>query len=542
MKREMFECHSIEDGMDFVERKMKALKIPKQVYNQSLLVSEEILAKIKEAEDPKSIRIRTEKSFGEYSIRFIFPCERPFELIDEEDETDISGRILSHYAERIRTKYKNGTMTVTVLVEQSYTRYARLSIIAAILAIVSSYLLMQFAPQSLFDFLENRLLWLIESIFTKAICLIATPVTFFCIASNIATYSNLADRYPNIKKLVLRYLFTSVVAVLIGYCIFLVIRPLLSGVVFPEYQLKDAAILNASDIWLAISAMVPENILEPFISSATLPIFLLAAISGVAVAAIDRQSGQIKESVEIIKALFCKMLSVVFYFSPLIIFLCIFELIIYHGFISLLYQALFIGAVILCCFVTTASYAIPLFILRISPAQLLRVMWRCFWNVFLIGSSEAAIPDTIKGCTEKLNFPRRPLEVAIPLGAELNMDGNCGALMLLMMILAEIAGMKLSFQTILILGVIILAISFGAPSQPGSITVGAMIILPQIGLTTQMVTTALIVEIATSRFIAISNVIGDVVCAEIVGEKERRRAQKRRKKNIEAPDTHEDKT
>lgn len=122
------------------------------------------------------------------------------------------------------------------------------------------------------------------------------------------------------------------------------------------------------------------------------------------------------------------------------------------------------------------------------------------------------------------------------------MDGNCGALMLLMMILAEIAGMKLSFQTILILGVIILAISFGAPSQPGSITVGAMIILPQIGLTTQMVTTALIVEIATSRFIAISNVIGDVVCAEIVGEKERRRAQKRRKKNIEAPDIHEDKT
>lgn len=530
MNKEKLDCHTIGDGLSFIERKMKEWKTSKQAHNQNLLVSEEILTRIMETAAPDAIRIKTERSFGECSIRFIFHCDSPVEIIDDEDTTDISGRILSHYAERIRTKYKNGTMTVTVLVEQSYTRYARLSIIAAILAIVSSYLLMQFAPQSLFDFLENRLLWLIESIFTKAICLIATPVTFFCIASNIATYSNLADRYPNIKKLVLRYLFTSVVAVLIGYCIFLVIRPLLSGVVFPEYQLKDAAILNASDIWLAISAMVPENILEPFISSATLPIFLLAAISGVAVAAIDRQSGQIKESVEIIKALFCKMLSVVFYFSPLIIFLCIFELIIYHGFISLLYQALFIAAVILCSFITIASYSIPLSVNRINPFRLMRVMRKSFWNTFMIGSLDAAIPDTIEECAEKLHFPKRPLEVSIPLGTTLNMDGNCGTLMLLMMIMAEVAGIKLSMQTILIVGLFILAISFGAPNQPGSITVGAMILLPQIGVTTEMVTTALLIEIASNRFLALSNMVGSVVCTEIVGENERRMVQKQREK------------
>ena len=540
-KRENFDCHTVEEGLAFVERKLKELRIQKQIYNQDILVTEELLTKIFQLGGGHSVRIKTLYSFGEYSIRFIFPCGVPFELINDEDETDIGGRILSHYAERIRTKYRSGTMTVTVLVEQSYTRYARLSMIAVLLAIVSALLLTKFAPQELRNFMENRLLWLIESIFTKAICLIATPVTFFCIASNIANCSGLSDRYPNVKKLVARYMSTSVVAVIIGYLIFLLIRPLLSGIVFPEYQLKNAVMVNVSDIWLAIYGIVPESILYPFSSGATLPTFFLAAISGVAVAALDRQTGQTKERLDAIRDLFCKMLAVIFHFSPIIVFLCVFELIIYHGLIVLLYQMLCIVAGILCCFAIAVSYTIPLAISRISPIRLLRVMWRSFWNAFLIGSAEDAIPDTIKDCSEKLNLPKRPLEVAIPLGAEFNMDGNCGVQMLLVLILAEISGMELSIQTILIVGLFILAIAFGAPSQPGSITVGVMIILPQIGLSTQLVTTALLIEIATSRFLTMTNVIGDVVCAELIGERERRRMQKWWAENEKVSDFHEHK-
>lgn len=530
MNKEKLDCHTIGDGLSFIERKMKEWKTSKQAHNQNLLVSEEILTRIMETAAPDAIRIKTERSFGECSIRFIFHCDSPVEIIDDEDTTDISGRILSHYAERIRTKYKQGTMTVTLLVEQSYTRFARLSILAVLLAVITSYFVMHFAPQNQFAFLENRLLWLIESIFTKAICLIATPVTFFCITSNVATFSSLTDRYPQIHKLAFRYVFTSIAAVVIGYVVFLAIRPILSGIVFPEYQLKDAVIVNVSDIWLAIAGMVPESILEPFITSATLPIFFVAAITGVAVAAVDQQSGHMKDSVETIKSLFCKMLSVIFWFSPLIIFLCVFELIIYHGFIVLLYQALFIAAVILCSFITIASYSIPLSVNRINPFRLMRVMRKSFWNTFMIGSLDAAIPDTIEECAEKLHFPKRPLEVSIPLGTTLNMDGNCGTLMLLMMIMAEVAGIKLSMQTILIVGLFILAISFGAPNQPGSITVGAMILLPQIGVTTEMVTTALLIEIASNRFLALSNMVGSVVCTEIVGENERRMVQKQREK------------
>ena len=173
-------------------------------------------------------------------------------------------------------------------------------------------------------------------------------------------------------------------------------------------------------------------------------------------------------------------------------------------------------------------YFADLLLHRIRPQKLSGLLKQCFRETYMIGSSVDAIPNTIRRCSEKLELPQKPLEVSIPLGANMNMDGNCAVLMLLMPVIGLINGVDLTFVEAMIMGLTILMLSIGAPNQPGSLTVATMILLPQLGLSEDVITITLIVEIITCRILAASNVLGDVVSSKIIGEQERRRVQKQK--------------
>ena len=526
MKNSSTEYKAIEDGFVFVDEKLKEIGLEKHIYNQVMLVSEELILRIEE-EHPEKVQVSITNSFGEYNIRFTFPAEKPIELF--EDTEEISNRILNHYAERIRTRYRPGSVSVTLCVQQSYTRYSRFSIAALVLALIVSWLLWHFVPSENIPYLQKTYLWPIERIFTRSVLLLATPVTFFCIVFNIANYTNLVDRYPDIRRVVVRYTLTSIVTIMAGYAVFSLIKPLFHNIgVLEEFQKISGAELDFSTLWDAIASMVPSNILQPFIDSTTLQLCFVAVLLGIAVGAIDRQTGKVKAVTDTIRDLFCKMLSIIFHFSPLMLFFCVVDIILYHGFKSIGYQLCLLLSIILGCLLICILYCVSLYCNGISPNDFFKKMKKTFGEVFLIGSSIDAVPITIKDCARNLNFPKRPLEVSIQLGAHVNMDGTCVSEMILFLVLAEVSGVHLSGVEVVVLGLLILAVTLGAPNQPGSLTVASFVILPQLGLSTDYVTTVLLVEIATSRILAMSNVIGDVVCATIVGERERRRVKRQR--------------
>lgn len=529
MKVMTTECTGIAEMIAFVESALENSNLAKRDYHQALLISEEIVAKFQETEKVSKFKVSVSKSFGEYSIRLTFLSQRPFELT-EESEDDISGKILHYYGEKIRIRYRNGMNTVTILASQSFTRYLRLSAIAFAAAMILSGIMCLMTSQEIRSIILEKAIWPAEDIFIKAVCMLATPVTFFCIVSNVASYTNLVDRYPDVKKLIMRYVMTSVIAIGIGYTAFLGLRPLvLNFGTMEEFHVNGKTTLNFSTVWNALESMVPDNILSPFTSSETLPMLFLAVISGISVGIIDRQSGKCKELVDMIRSFFCKMLYIVFELGALMIFFCFTDAIMYSGWIVLPYLFYLFLAIVFVLIVLNLVYMADLVCHRIAPGKLYQTMGRCFVESFLIGSSVDAIPNTLRHCTEKLDLPKRPLEVSIPLGANMNMDGNCATLMFLMPVLGLITGVELSLVEVFVMGLTILVLSLGAPNQPGSLTVAAMVLLPQLGLTQSVMTTVIIIELITCRILAASNVLGDVVCSKIVGEQERRMVQKQKR-------------
>lgn len=519
-------CNDIPEMIAFVESALENSKLTKRDYHQALLISEEVVAKFQEAQGVKEFKVTVSRNFGEYSIRFVFPSGSPFELTGE-SEDDIGGKILNYYGEKIKLRYRNGMNTVTILASQSFTRYLRFSAIALVSAMVFSGMLFLLFSEETRSIILEGMIWPVESIFAKAVCMLATPVTFFCIVSNIASYSNLMDRYPDVRRVILRYIATSMIAVVIGYLLFLGLRPLaVNFETMEEFRINSQTTLNFSTVWNALEAMVPDNVLSPFTTSNTLPMLFLAVISGFSVGIIDRQSGKCRELMDMICNFFCKMLYIVFGFSSIMIFFCFTDIIIYNGWVVLPYLFCLLLAIVFVLIVLNLVYVADLACHRIAPRKIYRTMRSCFRESFLIGSSVDAIPNTLRHCTEELELPKRPLEVSIPLGANMNMDGNCATLMFLMLVVGLINGVDLSLIEVIIMGLTILVLSLGAPNQPGSMTVAAMVLLPQLGLTQEVMTMVILIELLTCRILAASNVLGDIVCSKIIGERERRRVKK----------------
>lgn len=128
--------------------------------------------------------------------------------------------------------------------------------------VFSGMLFLLFSEETRSIILEG-MIWPVENIFAKAVCMLATPVTFFCIVSNIASYSNLMDRYPDVRRVILRYIATSMIAVVIGYLLFLGLRPLaVNFETMEEFRINSQTTLNFSTVWNALEAMVPDNVLS----------------------------------------------------------------------------------------------------------------------------------------------------------------------------------------------------------------------------------------------------------------------------------------
>ena len=63
--------------------------------------------------------------------------------------------------------------------------------------------------------------------------------------------------------------------------------------------------------------------------------------------------------------------------------------------------------------------------------------------------------------------------------AQLNLDGNCYFIMLIGMLFIFMMGSQASWYHILVIAILVLFLSFGAPNQPGSILIGTLIDVPE---------------------------------------------------------------
>ena len=126
----------------------------------------------------------------------------------------------------------------------------------------------------------------------------------------------------------------------------------------------------------------------------------------------------------------------------------------------------------------------------------------------------------MEACDKKLGISRRVYSLSIPLGATVNMDGDCLYLSIAALALAKAYGITITGTALATMIIFIIILSVGAPGIPGSGLICLSVLLGQIGVPLEGIAVVMGIDALMGMFRAMSNCLGDVVVSTIVAKSE----------------------
>ena len=389
------------------------------------------------------------------------------------------------------------------------------------------------------DFVTN---WIkpFGTIFINLLKLIAVPLI---LASLIKGISDLKD-ISKIKTMGLRtisiYIFTTVVAVIIGLGIVNTVKP---GIGMPtdtiekikaKYEtsrgvsdkLAKASVQKDSGPLQALVDIFPSNIFKAFTEASMLQIIFFALFVGISLLLISEEKAKpLTNFFDSLNEVVMKMVDLIMLFAPYAVFALLANVIIAFDdteiLVKLLAYALCVvgGLAIMIGFyvllVTIYTKKSPAWFLKqISPAQLL---------AFSTSSSAATLPVTMERVEEHLGVDKEVSGFVLPVGATVNMDGTSlyqgiAAVFIMQVLWPE--GLTLSNQLIII-GTSVLA-SIGSAAVPSAGIVMLVIVLETIGFPAELLPIGIALIFAVDRPLDMCrttvNVTGDATVAMIVAK------------------------
>jgi len=141
-------------------------------------------------------------------------------------------------------------------------------------------------------------------------------------------------------------------------------------------------------------------------------------------------------------------------------------------------------------------------------------------------STAATMPVSLRTCEENLNLRKDVSDLTIPLGANMNMDGNGLWYGVVAVFVARVVGIDLTLSQMIVAILTGVLMTLGSPGIPGGIIVATTIFLQTMGMPTEFV--ALLAGIFSIMDMGITtvNCVGSVVVASVVSASEERYAAK----------------
>ena len=166
-----------------------------------------------------------------------------------------------------------------------------------------------------------------------------------------------------------------------------------------------------------------------------------------------------------------------------------------------------------------AAYLILLRVVAgLNPITFISKYAQTMKNTFLKGSGVAAIPMTLRVCKSRFGIPKDISSFSIPLGATINMVGNCICLIISSMFYMRVCNVTLDMEGMLVLIFLVLVLSLGAPIAPGTLILCLVTLLPQLGIDTAVISLIIGINFILEMLIGMVNTFGDVIVALLVSE------------------------
>ena len=503
----------LETAKSFIEQKLARSNISKEIQMETLLVFEALFCNLlRQGYDPDTqITIKTRNNFGEIDMNLGFEG-KPFVAILDVSSSTEDDMILRGFEDKFDYGYQSGYNSIHIVVQRSFQNtliFSFSSILLAILAYIPIHAFMSMEAQAQ---LGEEIIFPLVKLFANAMLMIGAPVTFFSLLKNLTDIYIISERNSVGKQLQFKTIVTSVIAVLLAIVAGLIIAAILTS---DLGAVAGTGGLDATPSFRElIESLVPSDIFTPFETIMPFPLIFIALIVTYAFCSIGKYFDKMKKAVDACYTLFSRMLHVVMYAFPFFSFLAMLYPLLGSGF-RLLLVILYIIALSAASLVLLAAfYLIRLVIGGVPLKPFLKHLPALLKENYKIGSVIDAVPFNIRYCVKNYGMNRKRISDKFAILAQINLDGNCYLIMLMGMLFIFMMVRSASWYHIIVIAVMVVFLSLGAPNQPGSILIGTLIIALFLKADV-LIPTALYLEVFFGAMQNLINVTGDMVTVAI---------------------------
>ena len=501
---------SLPKALAFVEEAFRRRRVSAKIASEMKLLFEavcrEIVAQL--ADETAELEICSVSKIGCADIEITFPGSR-FSLPSENAASSPGASIIEEHLDKISCSFHHGDNVVQIAVSQSIWSFILPNLVAVIAAVIVATVLEFTIDDAGRQLLATDWVAPLKKLFTNAMLMIGAPMTLFSLLKNVTDAFIVAGRHSSSRTLFMTAMSSSVVAVVLAAVM---------GFVFAQWILSTAGVTESFDIgfanWSLASAVdqiIPSSIVEPFETISPIPMIVVALLVAGSLSSIGQSFSLVKRAVDACYDLFSGILGILMIAFPVACFLLFLEVLLATDGVVQFLDILGIVAIVFVCTVPLlAFYALVLKVHGIPVMKFARTLWPLLKENFSIGSVIDAVPFNTRYCERHFGVPRKRLGKELPMLAQVCLDGNCFILMLLAAIYIFVANCEVSWINIVVIGLIVMFLSFGAPNQPGSILIGMLVILTYLNSDTA-VSLALCFELFCGPLQNILNVISSVV-------------------------------
>ena len=297
----------------------------------------------------------------------------------------------------------------------------------------------------------NTIMNFIATIFTRLFSFIAVQIIALALITTLAKLGKGSESGLIFFKTITYTLLTTIIAAIIGATLFVTFKPAnvpaeVSGAANLEQEVVSGSYL---DHFISI---VPNNILQPFVSGNVLSVLLIAAAIGLALASMPHN-----EKREAVENLFMGLQDILFKIIHAIIAILpigimgftaklITELengLLLSGLVT--YFGVVIGSNLLQMFVVLP---LIMFIKGLNPLKVARGMLPALLVAFFSKSSAGTLPVTMASAEDNLHVNPKVSRFVLPICTTINMNGCAAFILITSLYLMQNAGIEITPFTI----------------------------------------------------------------------------------------------
>lgn len=368
---------------------------------------------------------------------------------------------------------------------------------------------------------DQATVWLqpIGDVYLNLIRMVVAPLVLFTIASSIARLGEGVGAIRLGVRTLAWFAATSLLAVLVGFAFGQLIDPGAGLQNLPLGEVRERAIPTPLEVLIGI---VPTNPFAALAEGKVLQILFFSALVGAALVALGDRAQTARRFVDEGAAIVFRITRWVIQLTPIGVFGLIGSVVGGYGWEALLPLGKFILAIYAAClFHILVVYSGLLKLHGLKVRSFFRGAFAAQQTAFATSSSLGTLPVTLRQTVERLGVPQAYAAFAVPLGANVKMDG-CGAIYpaIASIFIAQYFSIDLSFTQYVLIGLTAVLGSLGTAGVPGTSIVMLTLTLSTAGLPLEGVGYIIAIDRIIDMMRTATNVTGQMLVPVLVAREE----------------------